>query len=42
MTIANKTAEPPFHQHVFLGEGHDQSERKTWTVIWLCGAMMCA
>jgi len=19
-----------------------QSERKTWTVIWLCGAMMCA
>ena len=32
----------PFHQHVFLGEGHAQSERKTWTVIWLCGAMMCA
>jgi cation diffusion facilitator family transporter len=25
-----------------LGEGHEQSERKTWTVIWLCGAMMCA
>jgi cation diffusion facilitator family transporter len=42
MTIDTKTAEPPFHQHVFLSEGHDQSERKTWTVIWLCGAMMCA
>jgi cation diffusion facilitator family transporter len=33
---------PPLHQHVFLGDGHDQSERKVWTVIWLCGAMMCA
>jgi cation diffusion facilitator family transporter len=33
--------EPSFHQHVFLGEGHAQSERKAWTVIWLCGAMMC-
>jgi cation diffusion facilitator family transporter len=42
MTLDSKTAEPPFHQHVFLGEGHEQSERKTWTVIWLCGAMMCA
>src|SRR5258707_1948208 len=30
------------HSHVFLGEGHEQSERKTWAVIWLCGAMMCA
>lgn len=30
------------HQHVFLGEAHTQSERKTWMVIWLCGAMMCA
>jgi cation diffusion facilitator family transporter len=28
------------HSHVFLGEGHEKSERKTWTVIWLCGAMM--
>jgi len=42
MRIDSPFAEPPFHQHVFLGEGHDQSERKTWTVIWLCGAMMCA
>src|ERR1700719_2742481 len=29
-----------FHSHVFLGEGHEKSERKTWAVIWLCGAMM--
>jgi cation diffusion facilitator family transporter len=30
------------HSHVFLGEGHEKSERKTWAVIWLCGAMMVA
>jgi cation diffusion facilitator family transporter len=42
MTIAARTAGPTFHQHVFLGEGHERSERKTWAVIWLCGAMMCA
>jgi cation diffusion facilitator family transporter len=34
-------AEASFHEHVFLGEHHAQSERKTWAVIWLCGAMMC-
>src|ERR1700693_5975985 len=28
------------HSHVFLGEAHEQSERRTWAVIWLCGAMM--
>jgi Co/Zn/Cd efflux system component len=28
------------HDHVFLGAGHEKSERKTWIVIWLCGAMM--
>ncbi len=28
------------HSHVFLGEGHETSERRTWAVIWLCGAMM--
>jgi len=32
----------PFHSHVFLGEGHEKSERKTWAVIWLCGAIMVA
>jgi Co/Zn/Cd efflux system component len=31
-----------FHGHVFLGEQHQTSERKTWAVIWLCGAMMIA
>lgn len=30
------------HQHVFLGEGHAESERRTWAVITLCGAMMAA
>ena len=30
----------PVHSHVFLGEGHETSERRTWGVIWLCGAMM--
>ena len=35
-------ARTAFHSHVFLGEGHEKSERKTWVVIWLCGAMMVA
>ena len=42
MTTDSVTADPLMHQHVFLGKGHEQSERKTWAVIWLCGAMMCA
>ena len=36
------TPQPQFHQHIFLGAEHERSERKTWTVIWLCGAMMVA
>lgn len=32
----------PLHSHVFLGEEHATSERRTWAVIWLCGAMMVA
>ncbi len=35
--------ETPFlveHDHVFLGEGHDENGRKTWAVIALCSAMM--
>lgn len=28
------------HSHVFLGVGHEKSERKTWAVIALCGVMM--
>jgi cation diffusion facilitator family transporter len=30
----------PFHNHVFLGQEHRSSERKTWAVIALCSAMM--
>src|SRR5471032_2417531 len=30
------------HSHVFLGEQHEHAERRTWAVIWLCGAMMLA
>src|SRR5713226_9235954 len=33
---------PPAHSHVFLGEGHETNERRTWMVIWLCGFMMVA
>ena len=28
------------HSHVFLGDQHEHAERRTWAVIWLCGAMM--
>ena len=31
---------PTGHSHVFLGAGHEHAERRTWIVIWLCGAMM--
>lgn len=41
MTADTIAANPTTHQHVFLGKDHEQSERKTWAVIWLCGAMMC-
>ena len=30
------------HSHVFLGDGHDKNERRTWAVIALCAAMMVA
>jgi cation diffusion facilitator family transporter len=40
--IKNNGAAAAFHSHIFLGEGHDKSERKTWAVIWLCGVMMVA
>ena len=33
---------PDVHSHVFLGEGHEQNERRTWTVIALCSFMMVA
>jgi cation diffusion facilitator family transporter len=39
----NDTAGLTFpHSHVFLGAGHEKSERKTWAVIALCSAMMLA
>lgn len=28
------------HPHVFLGEGHEYAERRSWAVIWLCVVMM--
>jgi cation diffusion facilitator family transporter len=42
MIDPNNGAAAAFHSHVFLGEGHESSERKTWAVIWLCGIMMVA
>src|ERR1700756_4066506 len=30
------------HNHLFLGEGHEQNERRTWIVIALCSFMMIA
>jgi Co/Zn/Cd efflux system component len=30
------------HNHVFLGEGHEKNERRTWMVIALCSLMMVA
>ena len=30
------------HSHVFLGEGHERNERRTWMVIALCSFMMVA
>jgi len=33
---------PGAHSHVFLGEGHEQNERRTWMVIVLCSLMMVA
>ena len=42
MTDNYNDAAAAFHSHVFLGEGHEKSERRTWAVIWLCGIMMVA
>jgi cation diffusion facilitator family transporter len=30
------------HDHIFLGDAHEQNERRTWAVIVLCGVMMVA
>jgi cation diffusion facilitator family transporter len=42
MIESTATNQSSMHSHVFLGAGHEKSERKTWAVIWLCGAMMIA
>src|ERR1700680_1978713 len=42
MSETEGSAYTAFHNHVFLAEGHEKSERKTWAVIWLCSAMMVA
>jgi cation diffusion facilitator family transporter len=42
MSETESPAYAAFHSHVFLGEGHEKSERRTWAVIWLCAAMMLA
>ena len=42
MSETESAAYSAFHSHVFLGEGHEKSERRTWAVIWLCAAMMLA
>jgi cation diffusion facilitator family transporter len=33
---------PGLHSHVFLGDGHERNERRTWMVIALCTFMMIA
>src|SRR6202030_3291514 len=42
MSDTSSSRAPLQHSHSFLGAGHERSERKTWAVIWLCGAMMIA
>jgi cation diffusion facilitator family transporter len=38
--MSSRATEP--HSHVFLGEGHDRNERRTWLVIALTTTMMVA
>ena len=40
MSIDGHAVPVASHDHVFLGERHETSERRTWAVIALCGAMM--
>ncbi len=40
--MSTTNTETATHNHIFLGEGHHSNERRTWLVIWLCGAMMIA
>jgi cation diffusion facilitator family transporter len=34
------TPDPWSHEHVFLGEGHEKNERRTWIVVALTAGMM--
>jgi cation diffusion facilitator family transporter len=38
--MSDQTAAQLGHHHVFLSADHERSERRTWWVIYLCGAMM--
>src|SRR6202171_2059709 len=42
MSEASLVLQHPSHDHVFLGEGHEKAERRTWAVIILCSVMMIA
>jgi len=42
MTSSDRRGPSAPHSHIFLGEGHERSERRAWAVIGLCGAMMAA
>ena len=38
--MSDVSANVQAHSHMFLGASHERSERRTWAVIVLCGAMM--
>ena len=42
MSEPSRAVETLRHSHVFLGAGHERSERQVWAVIGLCGVMMAA
>jgi Co/Zn/Cd efflux system component len=42
VTATESPAAGAFHSHIFLGQVHERSERRTWAVIGLCAAMMLA
>jgi cation diffusion facilitator family transporter len=42
MRETHAVAPPGAHSHVFLGAEHAHGERRSWAVIYLCGAMMLA
>src|ERR1700680_276736 len=42
MSDLDRAASDFGHSHVFLGAGHARNERRTWSVIALCSALMVA